>query len=142
MKRVQEIDLELKNLPGQTLSIAQLLGANGINIIGLYLSADAEEGRLRLLTNDPKKACNILKTSGYRIQTRDVVACEVPHHPGGLTVVLKSLNAAGIHIDYLYPCLATGDITVLVLGVDRVEEAVTALEGDWIRVLGEDLYHI
>ena len=123
-------------------SITELLGANGINIIALSVSAEADEGRLRLVTNAPKKAFNILKTAGYQIKTRDVVACEAPHHPGGLTVVLKSLNAAGINVDYLYPCLGTGDITVLVLGVGQVDEAVTALEDDWIRVLGEDLYHI
>ncbi len=142
MKCVEEIDLYLKNEPGQLCAISELLGANGINIIALYVSAEEKEGKLRFVANDPKKAFNILKTAGYQIQTHDVMACETPHHPGGLNAVLKPLKAGGINVDYIYPCIGTGDITVLILGVDAIDEAVKVMEENWIRVLGDEFYRL
>lgn len=142
MKTVQEINLELKDEPGQLCAISELLGANGINIIAIYVSAEEKEGLLRFVANDPKKAYNILKTAGYQLGTREVMACETPHHPGGLNAVLKPLRAAGINVDYIYPCIGTGNITVLILGVGPLEQALRIMEDNWIRVPGEELYHI
>ncbi|MBW1722530.1 MAG: amino acid-binding protein [Deltaproteobacteria bacterium] len=141
MKSVEEIHLSLKDEPGQLCLLSELLGANGINIIALYVSTQEKEGGLRFVANDPKKAYNVLKTAGYDIRTREVLACETPHHPGGLNAVLKPLKDAAINVDYIYPCIGTGDITVLILGVGPVEKAAKILEENWIRVLGEELYH-
>lgn len=142
MKTVQEINLELKDEPGQLCAISELLGANGINIIAMYVSAEEKKGLLRFVANDPRKAHNILTTAGYHLRTREVMACETPHHPGGLSAVLKPLRAAEINVDYIYPCIGTGNITVLILGVKPVEEALKTMEDNWIRILGEELYHI
>lgn len=142
MKFVEEIDLFLKNEPGQLSAISELLGANGINIIALYVSSAEKEGILRFVANDPKKAFNILKTAGYQLKTHEVIACETPHHPGGLNAVLKPLRAAGINVDFIYPCIGTGNITVLILGVDAVDDAVKVMEENWIRVLGDELYRL
>ncbi len=142
MKTVKQIDLLLKNEPGTLSAVSDLLGANGINIIAFYVATEKDVGRLHFIANDPDKAINILKTAGYKIKVQDVIACETPHHPGGLNAVLKPLKSAGINVDYIYPCLGTGDITVLVLGVGPVEKAVQVMEDNWIRVLGEDLYHM
>ena len=54
MKSVQEIELCLKNKPGQLSAISELLGANGINIIAIYVSTAEKEGKLRFVANDPK----------------------------------------------------------------------------------------
>ena len=85
---------------------------------------------------------NVLKTAGYQIKVQEVIACETPHHPGGMNAILKPLKEANINVDYIYPCIGTGDITVLVLGLKPVKEAHKIMEENWIRVLGEELYHI
>lgn len=142
MKTVKQIDLWLKNEPGTLSAVSDLLGANGINIIAFYVATEKDEGRLHFVANDPVKAINILKTAGYKIEVQDVIACETPHHPGGLNAVLKPLKEANINVDYIYPCIGTGDITVLTLGVGPVEQALKVMEENWIRVLGDELYHI
>ncbi len=142
MKTVKQIDLLLKNEPGSLSAVSDLLGANGINIIAFYVVTEKDEGKLHFVSNDPERAMNVLKTAGYRIQKKNVIACETPNHPGGLNAVLKPLKIAGINVDYIYPCIGTGDISVLILGVGPVEKALKVMEGNWIRVLGEELYHI
>ena len=142
MKTVKQIDLLLKNEPGTLSAVSDLLGANGINIIAFYVTTQKDEGRLYFVSNDPEKAINILKTAGYGIEVRDVIACVTPHHPGGLNAVLKPLKEANINVDNIYPCIGTGDITVLILGVGPVKDALIVMEDNWIRVLGDELYHI
>ena len=140
MKTVQEISHSLKNEPGALSEVSDILGANGINILALYFTAQGKEGRLQFICNDPERASNVMKSLGYDIETREVIACVVPNHPGGLNAVLKPLKSAGINVDYIYSCLGTGDITVVILGVDSVENACTILSANWIRLMGKELY--
>lgn len=142
MKTVKEIDLFLKNEPGQLSRVSEVLGANGINILAFYVSTEGDQGKLRFVANDPEKAINVLKTAGYKINMQEVIACETPHHPGGLNAVLKPLKAARINVDYIYPCIGTGEMTVLIIGLGPVKEALKIMEDNWIRVLGSELYSV
>ncbi len=142
MTTVKEIYLVLKNEPGQLSTVSDLLGANGINIIAFYVSTVKDKGTLRFVVNDPEKAINVLKTDGYKIEVNEVIACETPHHPGGMNAILKPLKSANINVDYIYPCIGTGDITVLIMGVGSVEKVLEVMKDNWIRVLGDELYNI
>ncbi|TET95312.1 MAG: amino acid-binding protein [Desulfobacteraceae bacterium] len=144
---VKEINLILKNEPGQLSVVSEILGSNGINIIAFYVSTKGEEGSLRFVANDPDKAITVLKARGYGIRIAEVIACETPHHPGGLNSILKPLKKEGINIDYIYPCLSCGgseNTAILILGVastDR-EHMLAVLKDNWIRVLNEELYRL
>ncbi len=142
MKTVKQIDLKLKNEPGTLSTLSELLGSNGINIIAFYVVTEEDVGKLHFVANDPEKALNVLKTAGYQLEVNDVLACVTPHHPGGLNAVLKPLRTAGINVDYIYPCIGTGDITVLIVGTKRLEQAHNIMQENWIRVLGEELYRM
>ncbi|MFH0844259.1 MAG: ACT domain-containing protein [Pseudomonadota bacterium] len=142
MKTVKEIELVLKNEPGELSTVSDMLGSNGINIIAFYVSTTGEAGCLRFVANDPEQAINVLRTAGYDIKTHEVVACVTPHHPGGMHAVLKPLKTANINVDYIYPCIGTGDMTVLIIGLVPVKEALRIMEDNWIRVLGKELYNI
>jgi len=142
MTTVKEIYLILKNEPGQLSTVSDMLGANGVNIVAFYVSTVKDKGTLRFVANDPEKAINVLKTAGYKIEVNEVIACETPHHPGGMNAILKPLKSANINVDYIYPCIGTGDSTVLIMGVGSVEEALKLMQDNWIRVLGDELYNI
>ena len=142
MKTVKQIDLTLKNEPGALSVVSDLLGENRINIIALYVTTDDDIGHIHFVSNDPAKAVNVLKTAGYNIEERDVIACEVPHHPGGLNAVLRLLKDSNINVDYIYPCIGTGDITVLIMGIPSIKEALRVLNDNWMRILGTELYYI
>jgi hypothetical protein len=142
MKTVKQIDLTLKNEPGALSRVSDLLGDNKINIIAFYVTTNEDVGTIQFVANDPEKAINVLKTAGYTIEERNVIACEVPHHPGGLNAVLRLLKDSNINVDYIYPCIGTGDITVLIVAVGPVKEALKILDENWMKVLGTELYHI
>jgi hypothetical protein len=142
MKTIQQIDVRMKNEPGVLSDISTLLGENRVNIIAFYVTTNESEGLLHFVADDPEKAINILKAADYDMDLKEVIACEVPHHPGGLNVVLRLLKDANINVEYVYPCIGTGDITVLIVGVSQIKEALNVLNENWMRVLGKELYHI
>jgi len=140
MKTVKEIELTLKDEPGQLSGIADLLGASNIRIIAFHVSHRTAEGRLSLVADNPERAVNLLSTAGHELETHDVIACELPSHPGGLSAVLKPLKGASLNVDAVYPCLSTGERTTLIVRARPVGEALQSLEDEWIRILGEELY--
>jgi hypothetical protein len=144
---VKEINLVLKNEPGQLSMVSDILGSSGVNIIAFYVSAEGEKGSLRFVANDPDRAATVLKARGYQVRMEEVIACETPDHPGGLNSILKPLEKKGINVEYVYPCLSrlgTKATAILILGVadqDR-ERTMAALRDNWIRLLEEDLYRL
>ena len=142
METVKEIDVMLKKGPDALSGVSDLLGANGVNIIAFYACTEKDKMKLQLVANDPDKAVNVLKTAGYKVAVNEVMACEIPRHAGGLNAVLKPLKVAGIPVDHAYPCIGTGAVSTLILGVGSVEEALKVMAAQWIRVLGEELYHL
>jgi len=142
MNTVKQIDIWLKNEPGSLSNVSDVLGKNGINIIAFCVTTEGDEGKLHFVASDPEKAANVLKASGYTMDVKDVIACEVPHHPGGLNTVLKVLKNVNINVDNIYPCIGTGDITILIVSVGPAEEAMKVLSENWVRIFDESIYYM
>ena len=138
---VKEISFTLENVPGKLSEVSDYLGENGIDIIALNVVNKADISAVRLVARDPEKAINVLKSHGYSVQITDVLAVEAPNHPGGLNAVLRPLKKVSINISHLYACLGgRGEKTVLIIGVDKVPEAIEALKKNWVNMYDEELY--
>ena len=137
---VKQISVSLENVPGKLSEVSDYLGANGINIIALSVADTADISAVRFVANDPEKAANVLKSHGYAIKMSDVLAVETPNHPGGLNAVLRPLKELSINVKYLYTCLGTGEKTVLIVGVDKMDEAVQVLKKNWVHMYDQELY--
>ena len=139
-KTVRQLSISLPNKPGMLSKISEIMGHNGINLIGLYVKTRGDEGILSFVANDVDRAASVLQVAGYEVHEDQVLACETPHHPGGLNAILKPLKEAGINVEYLYSYLGSGDHAILLLGVDKLQEGIDVLEKNWIRLYGSELY--
>ena len=113
------------------------------SISGLFSVADTSDiSTVRFVTDDPKKTEDVLKSHGYSIKETEVIAVEVPDHPGGLLAILKPLKSANINVLYLYPFLGRGESgqPIVILGVDKTEEAIKVLEQNWVKTFGKEIY--
>jgi len=137
---VKQISVSLENVPGKLSEVSDYLGENGINIIALSIADTADISAVRFVANDPEKAINVLRSHGYSIKTTDVLAVEAPNHPGGLNAILKPLKEVSVNVSYLYTCLGAGEKTVLIVGVDKMDEAIQVLRKNWVHMFDEDLY--
>jgi hypothetical protein len=138
---VKQIYFKLDNVPGMLSRMSGLMGEERVNIIALSV-AEIDQGAkaIRMVVDNPNKAENVLVSHGYEIKISPVIAAEAPHHPGGLNAILTPLKEASINVANVYPCLGTGERTIVIVEVDRPEEAERVLRSNWVEVWGEELY--
>jgi hypothetical protein len=144
MKTVKELAVRLENKPGTLSEVSDLLGANGVNILGLTVRTEGAFGTMNFVCTDPPRVINILESAGYAPVARDILAVEVPHHPGGLNAILKPLKLGEINVEYLYTCIGchgAGESSIVLLAVDNLTAAHNVLEQDWMKLYGEELYN-
>ena len=139
---VKQISLSLENIPGKFLAVSESLGNEGINIRAISVADTSDISTVRFVTDNPEKTINVLRSHGYAIKETDVLAVEVPDHPGGLKAVLKPLRDAKINVTYLYPYLGRGESgqPIVILGVDNIREAKEALQKNWVKAFGKEIY--
>jgi len=138
---VKEIVLGIKNRPGELSRIISHLYENDVKVPGFWVGHENKKATLRFITSDPQAAISVLTGLGFKVKTLDVVAAQIPDHPGGLNTILKLLHSANINILHIYPCIETRDPT-LILEVDKTEEAVKVLKNNWITLYDERIYNM
>ncbi len=140
---IKQISISLDNIPGALSNVSEVLGREGVNIRAISVADTSDISTVRFVVDDPVKAKNILKANGYSPKETDVLAVETPDHPGGLNAVLKPLKSAGINVHYLYPHLGRiSNNAIVILGVDRTEEAQQILQQNWVHTVGKEVYNI
>ena len=143
MMFIKQISISLENVPGILSNVSEIMGNEGVNIRAISVADTADISTVRFVVDDPQKAINILKTHGYSVKETDVLAVETPDHPGGLNAVLRPLKNASVNVHYLYPYLGrVSDQAIVILGVDKTEEAEKILKQNWVHTLGEEIYSL
>ena len=139
---VKQISITLVNVPGMFLRVSECLEAEGINIRAISVADTSDISSVRFVSDDPDKTATTLKSHGYRVRETNVIAVEIPDHPGALKAVLKPLKEADINVLYLYPFLGRGESgqPIVITGVDRNEEALEILKKNWVHTFGEEIY--
>ena len=141
---IKQISVTLENAPGMFLDVSECLGTEGINIRAISVADTSDMSTVRFVADDPIKTANVLKSHGYSIRVTDVIAVEVPDHPGGLRAVLRPLKGANINVLYLYPFLGRGQSgqPIVILGADKTAEAIEVLQKSWVHTFGEEIYSL
>lgn len=139
---VKQISVSLDNIPGRLLDVSERLGAEGINIRAISVADTSDVSTVRFVADDPVKTINVLRSHGYSIKETDVIAVEVPDHPGGLRAILKPLREAKINVHYLYPYLGRGQSgqPIIIVGVDQTDRAIQVLNSNWVHTFGDEIY--
>jgi len=141
---VTQISVSLENVPGKFLEISEILRAERINIRAISVADTADISTVRFVTDNPEKTASVLKSRGYALKETNVIAVEVPDHPGGLQAVLKPLKAANINVTYFYPYLGRGESgqPIVIVGIDKTEEAIKVLKNNWVHTFGKEIYSL
>ena len=142
--KAEQISIFIENKSGRLAEVTQILGEAGINIRALSLADTSDFGILRLIVNEQERAKTILKEKGFTVSKTEVVAVEVPDHPGGLARILQTLDGASINVEYMYAFVERcGENAVIVFRFDETERAITTLLSQGFTVLnGERLYSL
>jgi hypothetical protein len=140
---VTQISVLLENIPGSFARLTHILDLEDISIKAVSAASIAEDSRVRLVVNDPDRAAAVFESYNLNFEVTPVLAAEVPLHAGGMNAILKPLAQADINIHYLYTTInRIGKETIIIIGVDKPEEARVILLEHWIHLIDDEIYSI
>lgn len=140
---VKQISVLLGNVPGSFARLTHILDSEDIGTKAVSAASTAKDSTVRLVVNDPDRAAAILKSFNFNFEVTPVLAAEVPLHAGGMNAILKPLSKGEINIHFLYTTInRIGKETIVILGVDKIEEARKILTENWISLIDEEIYSI
>jgi hypothetical protein len=139
MMKVEQISIFIENKSGRLAEVTGILGKAGVSIRALSLADTSDFGILRLIVDNPTKALEILRANSFTVNKTEVVGVEVPDQPGGLASILTVLDKNSINVEYMYAFVErSGGNAVIIFRFDNIDEAISVLERNGIRVLAGD----
>lgn len=124
---LMQFEISVQNKPGEIARIAELLGRNSVNIVGINTELKSKRGMIRVITDDEATTRRSLGAGGLKYLEREVLEVSLPDRPGELAKMTKTLARSGINIESLF-ILSTGtSVEKVALGVDDMEKAKEVL---------------
>ncbi len=142
--KVKQISVFLENKIGHVRAVTEELRKANLNIRAISLADSENFGVLRMVVEDPARAYTVLKNANHAVKETEVIAIEVPDHPGGLSDLLKTLEGCRVNIEYLYTVLERkSDKAVILLRVENTDEVIESLKKRSVRLLSsKDVYGV
>jgi hypothetical protein len=110
-----EFVVRMDNRPGRLAALTEALAESGVNIEALAAFGLDGDGVVRLIVDDATAARRTLREAGLSAEEHRVLTAFLPHTPGQLAAIARSLADSDINIEAVY---------VLNSGVDGIELAV------------------
>ncbi len=89
------------------------------------LKESAKYSMIRLITDNPDKAVDILKKAGYQVKIQEVIGMILDNRPGILNMVSRKFGDAGINISYTYGSgFSDSDAALFIFKVSDLNKAL------------------
>ncbi|MDD2670927.1 MAG: hypothetical protein PHG91_10310 [Syntrophales bacterium] len=138
---VMQISVTLENVPGALARLVDIFDKEDVSTKAIAAASLEKDSIVRLIVNDPQKAISVLESFHFNYQVDPVLAVEVPCHPAGMNAIVKPLKDADVNIHYIYTTIERlGKETILIIGVDKLDDASEILKQHWITFVGDKVY--
>ena len=98
----RQLTAAIENVPGRLADISETISRHNINIEGICVVDNVEQGVIRLITSQPSEVKRLLTEQGIYVIEADVLTVELTDQLGALAKITASLAAENVNIDYLY----------------------------------------
>jgi hypothetical protein len=140
---VKQLRLETANVSGKLSYLSDVLAKHGVNIRAISVGTETKEvSSVCIVVDDPKKAKNALTTENIDYIESDVLAVEMPDHPGGMNAVLKPLRDAKINVITMYPYIGRATNPIMIMEIDNLKVATDVLKRNWVKLWDKDVYRL
>ena len=135
---IRQLSVFVENKKGSLHEITDALSKEGIDLRSMCVADTNDFGIVRIITNEPERAAEILKSQGHAANVREITAFAVPDTPGGLAKALNILENNGVNIEYMY-ALVTSEVgkAYTVMRTDDNEITESILRKNGIEILDE-----
>jgi hypothetical protein len=122
--------VDLKNQPGELAHMCDALAQRDINIELAGVTA-GDHGLVCFTASDEDATRAALDSASVSFTEHPALQVRSPDRPGEAAKIARKLSDAHVNIEYLIPTSICGGEVVIALGVDKPNDARTAL-GDQI----------
>jgi hypothetical protein len=134
--KIEQLSVFVENKPGHMIAPIRLLAEAGVDLRALMLADTQRYGILRLIVSDVERATRVLGEAGLVVKATEVLAIEVPDHPGGLSRVLAVFEGSEVNIEYMYAFpYGHGGKAALIFRFDQPDAAIELLQAAGINVI-------
>ena len=131
----KQLSVFIENRKGRLGEVLGVLKENRVNILSISLADTTEYGLLRLIVNDPVKACDVLLAAGFSSMTTDVLIIKVPHEPGSLEKILTVVAENNVNIEYMYGLSVEAEGASIVMKTNDLDAACKTLQNEKIETM-------
>ena len=124
----KQLSVFIENRTGRLGEVLQVLKDSEVNIQSLSLADTTEYGLLRLIVDKPEVGKERLAEAGFSSMLTDVLIVRIPHSPGGLQNILKTVAEKNISVEYMYGLTITGDEASVVMKTSDLAKASEAFK--------------
>jgi hypothetical protein len=118
-----EFTVHLANRPGMLAMLAEQIASAGVNIEALAAYGFGQQGRVHLMVGDACAVRSVLRRAGLSFDEREVLATTLPHRPGAVATMARSLADAGVNIEALYLLRCSAEGMEFAIAVDDPDAA-------------------
>jgi hypothetical protein len=94
------------------------------------LKESAKYSMIRLITDNPNKALELLGKSGYQVKIQEVIGLVLANKPGILNKISREFGDAGINISYTYGSgFSDSEAALFIFKVSDMEKALELFPG-------------
>ena len=119
---MREYCIKLPDRPGEMASLCEVLAENKINIL-TAAAMTATGAVLAIVTEDSEATIAVLDSLGYEYHVEEILLVTLPHQPGALAGLSRTLANAGINIKSIYIMSKDENQGVIAFTVDDVTAA-------------------
>jgi len=127
MQSVKQFSVFLVNRPGVLAHTCDALAKAKVNIVAFTLMDSAEQGVLRVVSDNEERTRETLRQLGAQFVESEVLLVDLPNRPGALAKVAKELAEAKINIEYAYASTPTANRALAVLRTGNAAKATKVL---------------
>ena len=122
-----EFVVSMENQPGRLASLTEALATFGVNIEALMAYGHDGNGTVRLIVDDAVTTRRVLDEAALNNEEHTVLTAQLPHRPGELARLTRSIADAGVNIDAIYVLRANSEGIEFAISVDQPETALPHL---------------
>ncbi len=119
---MREYCIKLPDRPGELANLCETLASNDINIL-TAAAMTANGAVLAIVTDDDGGTNTVLDDLGYEYAEDEVLLVTLPHQPGALAGLSRTLGNAGVNIRSIYIMSKDDQQGVIAFTVDDVAAA-------------------
>lgn len=135
---IKQLSIFLENKEGRLDEVLKTLSQGGIDLLSASLADTTEFGVLRLISKEPERARDLLKSAGITARIDEVIAVVVPDAVGSLQKVIFKLHEAGINIGYIYGLSVDGEGAPIAIKTNDPAKAAEILEKENVKTLSSE----